>query len=166
VTYTTTTPEVFLAQIEPFDRLSTKTQAKIAKIGQYYRYHIGQPIAMPDRLSAQISIIVEGTVRLLGYPDRLLQLLGADSLKDLALKAINTAVVYPTTQTIPPDLIHWNWFVGSQPPSSLYAIGDRLEIASNRHNQKLRPIGISPDILQVPLTPPTDRHRASRYPVI
>jgi HlyB family type I secretion system ABC transporter len=239
VTYTITTPEVFLAQIEPFDRLSAKTQARIAKIGDYYRYHIGQPIAMPDRLSAQISIIVEGTVRLLGYPDqnsspvtlerleigsvigmisairgvagesaiasteviclnmpiesfiqivekeptlkqyfydrpsllevfemlrlelerhpnpdRLLQLLAADSLKDLALKAFDTAVVYPTTQAIPPAQIDWDWFVGGQLPNSPYAIGDRLEIDSNRHSQKLRPIGISPDILQVP--PPLD----------
>ena len=235
MTYTITTPAIFLTQIEPFDRLSAKTQARIAKIGQYYRYHIGQPIAMPDRLSAEISIIVEGTVRLLGYPDldsspitlerletgsaigmigavrgvacesaiastevvclnlpiesfmqivekestlkqyfydrpslleifeilrlelakhpnpdRLLQLLSVDSIKDLALKAINTAVIYPTTQTVPPDLIHWDWFVGSQPPNSPYAIGERLEIASNRHSQKLRPIGISPDVLQVP----------------
>ncbi|WP_310428423.1 peptidase domain-containing ABC transporter [Chamaesiphon sp. VAR_48_metabat_135_sub] len=239
MTYTITTPEVFLAQVEPFDRLSAKTQARIAKIGQYYRYHIGQPIAMPDRLSAQISIIVEGTVRLLGHPDansspvtlerlaiggvigmisairgvacesaiasteviclnmpiesfmqivekeptlkqyfydrpsllevfeilrlelerhpnpdRLLQLLSTDSLKDLALKAVDTTIVYPTTQTIPPDLIHWDWFVGSQPLNSLYAIGDRLEIDTDRHRQKLRPIGISPDILQVP--PPLD----------
>ncbi len=235
MTYTITTPTAFLAQIEPFNRLSAKIQAKIAKIGQYYRYHVGQPIAISDRLSAEISIIVEGTVRLLGYPDRdstpvtlarleagsvigiisvisgvacesaiasteviclnvqvesfmqivekepileqyfydrlslleifeilrlelakhpnpgrLLELLAADSLKDLALKAINTAVVYPNTQTIPPDLVHWDWFVGSQPPNSPYAIGDRLEIASNRHSQKLRPIGISPDILQIP----------------
>ncbi len=68
MTYTITTPEIFLAQIEPFCRLSTKTQEKLAKISQYYRYHVGQPIAVRDRLSAQINIVVEGTVRLLGYP--------------------------------------------------------------------------------------------------
>ncbi len=241
MTYTTTTPEVFLAQIEPFDRLPAKTQARIAKIGQYYRYHIGQPIALPDRLSAQVSIIVEGTVRLLGYPDlngspvtlekleagstvgmisairgvacesaiasteviclnvpiesfmqiveqepslkqyyydrpslleifeilrlvlaehpnpdRFLQSLAVDSLKDLALKAINSAVVYPTVQSIPADLIHWDWFVGSQPPNSPYPIGQRLGIASNRNRQQLRPIGISPDILQIPSPSATD----------
>jgi HlyB family type I secretion system ABC transporter len=241
VTYTITTPEIFLAQIEPFDRLSTKTQARIAQMGQYYRYHIGQPIVMPDRLSAQVSIIVEGTVRLLGYPDpngspvtleklatgstvgmisairgvacesaiasteviclnvpiesflqiveqeptlkqyfydrpslleifetlrlelaehpnpdRLLQSLATDSLKDLALKAVTNAVVYPNVQSIPRDLIHWDWFVGSQPPNSIYPIGQRLEIASNRSRQQLRPIGISPDILQVPPPLATD----------
>jgi HlyB family type I secretion system ABC transporter len=239
MTYTITKPEVFLAQIKPFDQLSAKAQTKIAKIGQYYRYHIGQPIAMPDRLSAQVSIIVEGTVRLLGYPDqntfpvtlerlevggvigmigairgvpcesaiasteviclniptelflqivdkeptlkqyfydqpslleifeilrlelakhpspdRLLQLLGADSLKDLAVKAVNSAVVYPNIASIPTGCLGWDWFVGSQPPNSLYAIGDRLEIASNRNKQKLRPIGLAPEILQVP--PPLD----------
>jgi hypothetical protein len=235
VTYTITTPAVFLAKIEPFNQLSAKTQARIAKIGQYYRYHVGQPISVPDQLLAQVSIIAEGTVRLLGYPDQnsspvtlkrleigsvigiistirgipcesaiastevvclnipiesfmqiieqepilkqyfydqpslieifeilrlelekhpnpdqLLQLLAVDSLKDLALKAFDTAVVYPNTQTIPPDRTNWDWFVGSQLPNSLYTIGDRLEIDSNRHRQKLRPIGISPDILQVP----------------
>jgi HlyB family type I secretion system ABC transporter len=249
MTYTVTTPEVFLAQIAPFDRLSAKTQARIASIGQYYRYHIGQPIALPDRLSAQVSIIAEGTVRLLGYPDqnsspvtlerleiggvigmisairgvacesaiastevvclnlpiesfiqivekestlkqyfydrpslleifeilrlelakhpnpdRLLQLLAADSLKDLALKAVNSAVVYPTIQSIPTGCLGWDWFVGSQPPNSLYAIGDslngllrqRLELASNQHRKRLRLIGISPEILQVPPSLDTD----------
>jgi ATP-binding cassette, subfamily B, bacterial HlyB/CyaB len=68
MTYTITTPEAFLSTIEPFDRLSTNTQLKLAKISQYYRYHIGQPIALNDRLSAHINIVVDGTVRLLGYP--------------------------------------------------------------------------------------------------
>jgi HlyB family type I secretion system ABC transporter len=235
VTYTITPATVFLAQIEPFDQLSAKAQARIAKLGQYYRYHVGQPIALSDRLSAQVSIIVEGTVRLIGYPDannspttlqrlevgsvvgvisairgvpcesaiasteviclniptesflqiidkepilkkyfydrpslieifeilrleiarhpnpdRLLQLLSANSLKDLALKALDTAVVYPTTQAIPPAQIGWDWFVGSQPPSSFLEIGDRLEVDSIRNRQRLRPIGLAPDILQVP----------------
>ncbi len=68
MTYTVATPEVFLAQVEPFDRLSAKNRTKLANIAQYYRYHVGQPIALQDRLSAQINIVVEGTVRLLGYP--------------------------------------------------------------------------------------------------
>ena len=65
---TLTTPEVFLAQIAPFDRLSIKTRAWLGEIAQYYRYHVGQPIAIRDRLPAQINIVVAGTVRLLGYP--------------------------------------------------------------------------------------------------
>jgi signal-transduction protein with cAMP-binding, CBS, and nucleotidyltransferase domain len=68
MTYTITIPEAFPSTIEPFDRLSNSTQSKLAKIFQYYRYHIGQPIALKDRLSAHINIVVDGTVRLLGYP--------------------------------------------------------------------------------------------------
>jgi HlyB family type I secretion system ABC transporter len=68
MTYTQIAPETFLAQIEPFSQLSMQTQSKLAKISQYYRYHVGQPIALRDRLCAQVNIVVEGTVRLLGYP--------------------------------------------------------------------------------------------------
>lgn len=237
-----TTPEAFLARIEPFDRLAPKTRAQLAKIAQYNRYHVGQPIAIRDRLSAQINIIVEGTVRLLGYPseytppitlarlgtgntigiigairglpceaaiastesiclniptaafmqvlakepilkqyfgdrpslievfellrlelerhpnpEKLLKLLAADSLKDLTFKAFDAAVVYATPQEIPSALKHWDWFVASQSPNVVYAnaarhnyaIGDRLEIDLFQSKQKLRLIGLAPQILQV-----------------
>ena len=68
MTYTPEAPAVFLSQVEPFSQLSGSAQAKLAQIAQYYRYHVGQPIAIRDRLSAQINVVVEGTVRLLGYP--------------------------------------------------------------------------------------------------
>lgn len=68
MTYTPEAPAVFLSQVEPFSELSASAQAKLAQIAQYYRYHVGQPIAIRDRLSAQINVVVEGTVRLLGYP--------------------------------------------------------------------------------------------------
>jgi HlyB family type I secretion system ABC transporter len=238
---TLTTPAVFLAQTEPFDRLSSSTHKKLAKISQYYRYHIGQPIALNDRLSAQINIVVEGTVRLLGFPtenaspitlerlttgsiigaigvmrgvpcesaiastevtclaiptelfipivlkepilreyfearpsllevfevlrlelaqhpnpDQLLQRLGVDSLKDLALKAVNSAVVHSSPQKIPKSLKHWHWFIGSQPlnppqpteSQRVYLIGDRIEIDSFKSNRKVRSIGIAPHILE------------------
>jgi HlyB family type I secretion system ABC transporter len=239
--HTITTPANFLAQTAPFDRLSTTTQSKLAQSSQYYRYHIGQPIALNDRLSAQINIIVEGTVRLLGYPggsaspitldllttgniigaigvmwgvpcesaiastevtclaistelfiqivlkepilrayfedrpsllevfellrlelaqypnsEQLLQLLGADSLKDLAVTAFNSAIVYPSPQQIPASLKHWHWFIGSQPlnpaqstdSQQIYAIGDRLDLDSFQGNRKVRSIGIAPQILE------------------
>jgi ABC-type bacteriocin/lantibiotic exporter with double-glycine peptidase domain len=239
--HTITTPENFLAQTAPFDRLSTKTQSKLAQSSQYYRYHIGQPIALNDRLSAQINIIVEGTVRLLGYPgggaspitldllttgniigaigvmrgvpcesaiastevtclaistelfiqivlkepilrsyfedrpsllevfellrlelaqypnpDQLLQLLGANSLKDLAVTAFNSAIVYPSPQQIPASLKHWHWFIGSQPlnpaqstdSQRIDAIGDRLDLDSFQGNRQVRSIGIAPQILE------------------
>ncbi|WP_373541821.1 ABC transporter transmembrane domain-containing protein [Chamaesiphon sp.] len=247
MTYTPETPAVFLAQVEPFCQLSAGAQAKLAKIAQYYRYHVGQPIAIRDRLSAQINVVVEGTVRLLGYPSehtspvtierlvagrtigaigmirgvpceaaiasteaicltfpatsfmevigtdpilrayfydrpnpieifellrleleqhpnqaQLLQSLGVDSLKDLALKAFDSAVVYTSPQEIPTALLHWDWFVGSQPsdPNTdrsgrTYAIGDRLDVGSFQSKQQLRLIGLAPDILHY--SPPVDR---------
>ena len=245
MTYTPIAPELFLAQIEPFKRLSPNTQLKIAKISQYYRYHVGQPVALRDRLSAQINIVVEGTVRLLGYPtdlatpvtlerleagstigaigmirgvpcesaiasteaicltiptesfmqlvdrepilrqyfydrptsieifeilrielerqpnqEQLLTLLGVDSLKDLALKAAESAVVYSSIAEIPPALRNWDWFVASQElgqSDDAYQIGDRIEIESANARQQLRTIGILPTVLQ--FTHPVDLDR-------
>jgi HlyB family type I secretion system ABC transporter len=243
MTYTITTPEAFLSQIEPFDRLSLKSRARLAAVSQYYRYHIGQPIALKDRLSAQINIIAEGTVRLLGYadetapvtlerlgsgsiigaigvirgvpcesaiastevtclaipteffmqvvkqeailtkyfydrpslieifellrielsqhpnPDQLLELLGADSLKDLAIKAFDAAVVYSSPAEVPAPLKDWHWFIGDQPldrqgTRQMYSIGDRVQLDLLSKNQKLRLIGILPSILQ--FAPPGD----------
>ncbi len=235
--YTITAPDVFLAQIEPFDRLSDRSRSRLAEISQYYRYHIGQPIALFDRLSANINIVVDGTVRLLGYPDRqsnpvtiarlttgdpigvisairgipcesaiastevtclaipteffiqavskesllhryfndrpylielfevlrlelsqhpnpdqLLELLAVDSLKDLAIKALESAVVYGSPHEVPPPLKQWNWFVGDKSPDvryrSSYEIGDRVELKALSSNQKIRLIGIAPIVLQ------------------
>jgi HlyB family type I secretion system ABC transporter len=239
MTYTQIAPETFLAQIEPFSQLSMQTQSKLAKISQYYRYHVGQPIALRDRLSAQVNIVVEGTVRLLGYPsehtspvtierleigstigaigmirgvpceaaiasteaicltipaesfmqivakepllrqhfcnrpsaieifevlrleldrcpnpEQLLESLGVDSLKELALQAANTAVVYNSPSAIPAALSTWDWFIASQSSehsaSQMYKIGDRVDLTTLPARTNFRLLGISPDILQVP----------------
>ncbi|WP_310489541.1 peptidase domain-containing ABC transporter [Chamaesiphon sp. VAR_69_metabat_338] len=239
MTYTPLAPEAFLAQIEPFSQLSKQTQSQLAKIAQYYRYHVGQPIALRDRLSAQVNIVVEGTVRLLGYPsehtspvtlerleagstigaigmirglpcesaiasteticltipaesfmrlvakepilrdhffnrpraieifevlrlqleqhpnqEQLLELLEVDSLKKLALKAADSAVVYTSPAEIPAAQSNWDWFVASQDSEPgderLYKIGDRVDLEIVPARTKLRLLGISPKILQVP----------------
>jgi HlyB family type I secretion system ABC transporter len=237
MTDTPISPETFLEQIEPFSRLSTQTQSRLAKVAQYYRYHVGQPIALRDRLCAQVNIVVEGTVRLLGYPsehtspvtlerleigstigaigiirgvpcesaiasteaicltvpaesfmqmvakepilrdhfcnqpsaieifeilrleldrypnqEQLLELLGVESLKELALAAANTAVVYNSRSEIPAALSNWNWFIASQSSdlgsSQFYKIGDRVDLAIFPAKNQLRLLGISPDTLQ------------------
>ncbi len=245
MTYTPQAPELFLSQIEPFNKLSPNTQVNIAKISQYYRYHVGQPIALRDRLSAQINIVVEGTVRLLGYPsdldspvtierletggtigvvgmirgvpcesaiasteaiclaiptesfmaliakepmlrqhfsdrpnpieifeilrielerhpnqEQLLTLLSVDSLKDLTLKAAESAVVYNSIAEIPPTLRNWDWFVASQDPGrneDTYSIGDRIDLDSFPTSKKLRLIGILPTVLQFSAPADVDR---------
>ncbi len=246
MTYTPTKPEAFLAQIEPFSNLSPNVQARLAAIAQYYRYHVGQPIAIRDRLSAQINVVVEGTVRLLGYPSehtspvtierletgrtigaigmirgipcesaiasteaicltfpaesfmqvvaqepilkryfydrpnpieifellrleleqhpnqaQLLRSLEVDSLKDLAIKAFGSAVVYTSPQEIPAVMRNWDWFIASQSPEAstsnngrTYSIGDRLDLDSFQSKQELRLIGFPPNILQA--APPVD----------
>jgi HlyB family type I secretion system ABC transporter len=236
MTYTPISPELFLSKIEPFKRLPPKVQLKIAKIARYYRYHVGQPIVLRDRLSAQINIVVEGTVRLLGYPtdlaapvtlerletgstigaigmirgvpcesaiasteaiclaipgavfrqlvdrepmlrqyfydrpssieifeilrialerqpnrERLLTLLGVDSLKELALKAAESAVVYGSIAEIPPELRNWDWFVASQElgqSGGAYEIGALIDLESVNPRLKIRAIGILPTVLQ------------------
>jgi HlyB family type I secretion system ABC transporter len=239
MTDTPLAPEAFLAQIEPFSQLSKQTQSQVAKIAQYYRYHVGQPIALRDRLSAQVNIVVEGTVRLLGYPsehtspvtlerleagstigaigmirgvpcesaiasteaicltipaesfmrlvakepmlrhhffnrpraieifevlrlqleqhpnqEQLLELLEVDSLKELALKAADSAVVYTSPAEIPAAQSNWDWFVASQSSEPgterIYKIGDRVDLATFPSRTKLRLLGIAPEILQVP----------------
>jgi hypothetical protein len=89
-------------------------------------------------------------------PDQLLQFLGTDSLKDLALTAFNSAIVYPSPQQIPATLKHWHWFIASQSLNAtqqndsqrMYAIGDRIQIDSFQSNRKVRSIGIAPHILE------------------
>jgi HlyB family type I secretion system ABC transporter len=242
MTYTIVTPEVFLSQVEPFDQLSPKTRSRLAQISQYYRYHVGQPIALHDRLSAQVNIVVDGTARLLAYPgqqvapvtlerltnggiigaisairgvpcesaiastevtclaiptelfvqtvkreeiltkyfnqpqlievfevlrlelsqhpnpEQLLELLGADSLKDLAIKAFDSAVVYDSAHEVPPPLRDWNWFVGSESTDVRYRnthrVGDRLKLDAFTSNQKIRLIGVAPNMLL--FAPPED----------
>jgi HlyB family type I secretion system ABC transporter len=237
MTYNITPPEDFLAQIEPFNQLPRKSLARLAKISQYYRYHVGQPIALKDRLSAQINIVAEGTVRLLGFagdqlapvtlerlttgsiigavglirgvpcesaiastevtclsiptesfmqvvkqeeilsrhfydrpslieifevlrielsqhpnPDQLLELLKVDSLKDLAIKAFDSAVVYTSAHEVPAPLKDWNWFIGNESLDGRYrnnySIGDRVQLDALTINQKFRLIGVAPAMLQ------------------
>jgi CRP-like cAMP-binding protein len=65
MTYLATTPQAFLSEIAPFNQLS---ESRIASLSlQLYRYRVGQAIALRNRLPAQINIVWQGQVRLLGY---------------------------------------------------------------------------------------------------
>ena len=49
-------------------------------------------------------------------PDQLLELLAVDSLKDLAIKAVDSAAVYGSLPEVPPPLKNWHWFIGDRSP--------------------------------------------------
>lgn len=61
----------FIATISPFDRLSPKSLQNLTSKCRLLRYRIGQPIVVREKLPAQLSIIFEGQVRMLGYDQRL-----------------------------------------------------------------------------------------------
>jgi ATP-binding cassette subfamily B protein len=57
----------FLGSTLPFQKLEPTTREKLLSLSQPYRYRMGQAIVVQDSLPAQVSILVEGQVRLLGY---------------------------------------------------------------------------------------------------
>ncbi|MDC0832832.1 peptidase domain-containing ABC transporter [Geitlerinema sp. CS-897] len=72
MTQTTSQPQIsdFLAKTAPFDRLTPETRRQLAAKAQLLRYRIGQPILVRDKMPAQISIIYQGQVRVLGFDRR------------------------------------------------------------------------------------------------
>jgi HlyB family type I secretion system ABC transporter len=70
MTYTKATVQEFLATAAPFDRLSENGMAYLTEQLQLLRYRMGQAVVVRDKMPAQVSIIYEGQVRLLGYDPR------------------------------------------------------------------------------------------------
>ncbi|TVR12071.1 MAG: type I secretion system permease/ATPase [Phormidium sp. GEM2.Bin31] len=72
MTQTTSQPQIsdFLAQTAPFDRLKPETLRQLAAKAQLLRYRIGQALLVREKMPAQISIIYQGQVRVLGYDSR------------------------------------------------------------------------------------------------
>ncbi len=67
MTFTQLSPATFLASVSPFDRLPAAAREELAARLQPLRYRVGQPILVRDKLPAQLHIVYDGTVRLLGY---------------------------------------------------------------------------------------------------
>ena len=61
----------FIAEVAPFDRLSPKALQQLTTKFKLLRYRIGQPILVREKLPAQVSIIYQGQVRILGYDQRM-----------------------------------------------------------------------------------------------
>ncbi|MDY6938527.1 MAG: type I secretion system permease/ATPase [Cyanobacteriota bacterium] len=87
MTQTVPQPQIstFLAKVSPFDRLGKKELEELAVKCQLLRYRIGQQILVRDKLPAQVSIVFQGQVRLLGYDHR--------SQKSASLKTAGTGEI-------------------------------------------------------------------------
>lgn len=72
MTQTKPQPQIanFLAQTAPFDRLRPESVQELAAKAQLLRYRIGQPLLVRDKMPAQISVIYQGQVRVLGFDSR------------------------------------------------------------------------------------------------
>jgi subfamily B ATP-binding cassette protein HlyB/CyaB len=70
MTYTKASVQDFLATVPPFDQLSPGALAYLTDRFQLLRYRMGQAVIVRDKLPAQLSILYEGQVRLLGYDPR------------------------------------------------------------------------------------------------
>jgi ATP-binding cassette, subfamily B, bacterial HlyB/CyaB len=60
----------FLAKVPAFSQLTPSTLTRLAGDSQFLRYRLGQVILARESLPAQVCLIAEGQVRLLGYDPR------------------------------------------------------------------------------------------------
>jgi len=67
MTDTTAAPEQFLAEVVPFNQLGKTARSRLAEQAQLLRYRMGQAILTRDKLPAQVVLVYQGQVRLLGY---------------------------------------------------------------------------------------------------
>jgi ATP-binding cassette, subfamily B, bacterial HlyB/CyaB len=97
----------FLRQVPPFDRLSKVALDRVAQQSTQLRYRMGQAVMIGDQLPAQIAIVYEGQVRILGtslqtkMPETL-QRLGPGSLLgwQSTLRGIPCEIAIASTETI------------------------------------------------------------------
>ncbi len=59
-----------LANLAPFDGLSSSALGQLLQSAQPFRYRVGQPLVLREVLSQQVLVILEGQVRLLGQDPR------------------------------------------------------------------------------------------------
>lgn len=70
MTYTKASVQEFLTTVHPFNQLSSSSLAYLTDRIQLLRYRMGQAVLVRDKLPAQVSILYEGQIRLLGYDPR------------------------------------------------------------------------------------------------
>ncbi|XGV89363.1 MAG: ABC transporter transmembrane domain-containing protein [Limnothrix sp. BL-A-16] len=62
--------QVFLAEIDPFSRLSSASLERLLQGAQLLRYRVGQPLLDRQTLPAQVLVLFQGQVRVLGFDER------------------------------------------------------------------------------------------------
>jgi ATP-binding cassette, subfamily B, bacterial HlyB/CyaB len=67
MTNISTSYDSFLTETPPFNQLPSATLARLTSQAQVYRYRVGQPILVREKMPAQVSILCSGQVRLLGF---------------------------------------------------------------------------------------------------
>ncbi len=70
MTHTTTDIQDFLRHLDPFEQLADAAIVDLANQCQIWRYRMGQVILMRGKVSAYVTILLEGQGRLLGYDPR------------------------------------------------------------------------------------------------
>ncbi|HEY9663209.1 MAG TPA: cyclic nucleotide-binding domain-containing protein, partial [Allocoleopsis sp.] len=70
MTYTKASVQEFLTTVHPFNQLSENALTYLTDRIQLLRYRMGQAVLVRDKLPAQVSILYEGQIRLLGYDPR------------------------------------------------------------------------------------------------
>ena len=67
MTYSIDITQNILATAEPFQSLSSRVLEQFSHSTRIVRYRVGQPLLQRDQLPAQVVLLYEGEVRLLGY---------------------------------------------------------------------------------------------------
>jgi len=62
--------QAFLAQTELFHPLPASTLQELATRCQLWRYRIGQPLLVREKMPTQVLVIYQGTARSIGYDRR------------------------------------------------------------------------------------------------
>ena len=70
MTYTKASVQDFLTTVYPFEQLSPDVLSYLTDRVQLLRYRMGQAVLVRDKMPAQVSILYEGQVRMLGYDPR------------------------------------------------------------------------------------------------
>ncbi|MGD1850702.1 MAG: ABC transporter transmembrane domain-containing protein, partial [Cyanophyceae cyanobacterium] len=60
----------FLTKLEPFNQLSQTAQSNLLQGAEILRYRVGQPMLERKKIPAQVLILYQGQVRLLGFDSR------------------------------------------------------------------------------------------------